>query len=168
MSLRSPRRSPVLGLGLVLAVVASAPDVPQPKLPGEAPPTRVLAEPIIPPLSFVFVPAPMTPELTALAEARYQAAQRQYEELWLFYREARTDTGPVYLWSRLMIDSRRDLCRTKAEWITVLEEHRDRMIRMQALVKRVNRTGFARKADVKGVDYYHAEADYWLARARSS
>ena len=162
MSGRRPRRSPALGLGLglILVLVASAPDAPVSTPPVEPLPTRLQAEPE------PFTPAPMTPALTAMAEARYQAAQRQFDEIWLYYRESRSESGPVYYWSRLLLDSRRDLCRTRADWVAALEEHRARMLTLEALVKRVNRLGMGRSADRKAVDYYRLEVDYWLARAR--
>ncbi|MGE3822449.1 MAG: hypothetical protein AB7I30_23790 [Isosphaeraceae bacterium] len=152
-----------LGSVIALATLALADDPPpaRPVPAQDALPVRVLPEP-----SPEFSPTAMTPALTTLSEARYEAAKRQFEELWLFYRERRTDTGGVYFWSRLMLESKHDLCPTNASWITALEEHLDRMTDLEALVRRVSRTGFTRKVDLKAVQYYHAEADYWLARAK--
>jgi hypothetical protein len=110
--------------------------------------------------------APAPPEeadrRSALAQARYKAALRQFEETWVYYKQSRTNTFPVYYWSRLVLDSQRELDRSPAGQRAALEAHRERMLRMEALVLRVRRLGFSFSTDVGATEYYRLEADYWL------
>jgi len=133
-------RRPALFLGLLLAGASVAPAA-----PGDPPP----------------------PELRAMAEARYRAALNQFEESWTYYRQARSDPFLVYAWSRLVLESQRELSDEKANHVAALEEHRERMERLENLVKKVRRLGFGRSIDVGAVNYYRLEAEYWMARAKS-
>ena len=133
-------RRPALVLGLLLAGASIAPAA-----PGDPPP----------------------PELRAMAEARYRAALNQFEESWTYYRQARSDPFLVYAWSRLVLESQRESSDEKANHVAALEAHRERMKRLENLVKKVRRLGFGRSIDVGAVNYYRLEAEYWLARAKS-
>lgn len=148
-----------LGLvGLWLATVSLAPAAPDPP-PDMAEPAPHLAE-----------PAPHLAEpprdLAPLAQARYAAALRQYDETWSYFQQARIDSYQVYVWSRLVLDSRRDIAVKPAEQITALEEHLDRMRKLESLIKKVRRLGFGRSYDVGASEYYRLEAELWLARAQ--
>ena len=61
--------------------------------------------------AFSVAPAPPdTPRKpSALAEARYKAAVKQFEEVWRYYRESRTDSFLTYYWSRIVLDSQQHL-----------------------------------------------------------
>jgi hypothetical protein len=118
-------------------------------------------------LSFAPAPPEKAPRRSALAEARYKAALKQFEEVWTYYRQARTDSFPVYLWSRLTLDSERDLSDKQADRIAALEAHLDRMQKLEALVKKVRRLGFGFSTDVGATEYYRLEAEHWLERTKS-
>jgi hypothetical protein len=122
-----------LALGLLLAILSIAP----------APPEE-----------------PRRP--SALAEARYKAAIKQFEETWVYYKQSRTSSFPVYYWSRLVLDSQRELDRSPAGLKSALEAHRQRMLTLEALVRRVRRLGFSFSTDIGATEYYRLEADYWL------
>src|SRR4051794_6625862 len=81
--------------------------------------------------TFTVAPAPpdSPPKPSALAEARYQAAVKQFEEVWVYYRQSRTDSFRTYYWSRLLLDAQQDLSDTKADRIAALEAHLQRMRR---------------------------------------
>jgi hypothetical protein len=127
-----------LVLGLSLAVVSVAPAPPQ---------------------------AP--PKPSTAAEARYKAALSQYERVWSYYRQSRTDSFMVYYWSRLVLDSQRDLSDAKADRIAALKAHDDRIRRLQDLITRVRKLGFAYSSDVGATTYYRLEADRWLEKAKA-
>ena len=133
-----PRRGTYQGLflGALLAVVSFAPAAPE-KAPVKSP----------------------------LAEARYKAALKQFDEIWTYYRQSRTDSFPVYLWSRLLLDAQRDLSDLPVERISALRQHLDRMRRLETLVKKVRRIGFGFSIDVGATEYYRLEAEHWLERA---
>jgi hypothetical protein len=103
----------------------------------------------------------------ALSEARQRAALRQYDLVWQYYQQNRVETFDVYLWSRLLLDSRQKIGRKPADRIAALEEHLDHMTRLEALVKKVRRLGFGRSNDVGASEYWRIEAECWLAEARA-
>jgi len=108
------------------------------------------------------------PDLAPLAQARYQAAVKQYDETWAYYQQARIDSYQVYVWSRLVLDSRRELASKPADHIIAFEEHLERMRKLESLVKKVRRLGFGRSYDVGASEYYRLEAELWLGRAKSA
>jgi hypothetical protein len=105
--------------------------------------------------------------LSALAEARVQAALRQYEETWVYYQQARIDSYQVYVWSKLILDCRREMTDKPAERITAVEDHLNRMKKLEALVTKVRRLGFGLSYDVGATEYYRLEAEVWLMREKS-
>lgn len=135
----SPRRRPLAFLTLLLAGLSVAPAAPP--APQEA------AKP------------------SPLAEARYRAAVKQFEVTWSYYQQARIDSFQVYVWSRLVLDARRELGETPADRIIALEDHLARMRKLEELVLKIRRLGFGRSSDVGATEYYRLEAELWLARA---
>ena len=133
----SPMRRPLL-LGLVLAAVAVAP------APADAPSK----------------PSP-------LAEARFKAAARQFEEVWAYYRQSRSDSYLTYYWSKLLLESQQDLSDARADRIAAVEGHMERMKRLEVLVLKVRKLGFGFSTDVGATAYYRLEAERWLEKARS-
>ena len=84
----------------------------------------------------------------SLAEARLQAAIKQYEETWAYYQQARIDSYQVYVWSRFVLDCRRDIAESQPS-DRRLEDHLGRMKKLEALIiKKVRRLGFGRSYDV--------------------
>jgi hypothetical protein len=118
--------------------------------------------------SVVRAPSAEPSKLSTLADDRYQAALKQFNETWLYYKQDRIDSYQVYVWSRLVLDCQRDLAQKPADQLAAIEEHLSRMIELEALVKKVRRLGFGRSYDVGAAAYYRLEAEYWLARAKSS
>jgi hypothetical protein len=137
--MRTQRSRPFVLLTLLLAGFAFAPSPPQ----GAAQPAQ---------------PSP-------LAEARYRAAVKQFEITWSYYQQARVDTFQVYVWSRLVLDARRDLGETPRDRIIALEDHLARLKKLEELVAKIRRLGFGRSSDVGATEYYRLEAELWLARA---
>ena len=121
--------------------------------------------------AFSVAPAPPdTPRKpSALAEARYKAAVKQFEEVWTYYRQSRTDSFLTYYWSKIVLESQQDLSDAKADRIAALETYLDRMKRLQAvLVLKVRKLGFGFSTDGVGATaYYHLEAELWLEEARA-
>jgi hypothetical protein len=140
-------RSPLRRLGLLLVVLSFAP----------AP-----ADPARPP-----IPPDQAAALTALLEARYRAAVKQFDETWVYYKQARTEAFPVYVWSHFVLQTRFDMTDKRDEQIAALQEHLDRMRRLEELVKKVRRLGFGQSIEVGASEYYRLEAEYWLAHARA-
>src|SRR4051794_12533272 len=113
------------------------------------------------------VPPDTPPKPPPLAEARSQAAVKQFEEVWTFYRQSRTDSFPTYYWSRLLLESQQDLNDSKADRLAALEAHLERMRRLGALVPKGRELGFGFSTDVGAAAYYRLEAERWLERARA-
>ena len=106
-------------------------------------------------------------KIESLAKARHEAAMKQYDETWAYYQQARIDSYQVYVWSRIVLDCRRDMAQKAADRITALEEHLDRMNKLEVLITRIRRLGFGRSYDVGSAAYYRIEAEFWLEVARS-
>jgi hypothetical protein len=118
-------------------------------------------------LSFAPAPQQAPPKPPPLAEARYRAALKQFEEVWTYYRQSRTDSFLTYYWSRLVLDSQQDLSNVKADRVAAFEAHLDRMRRLEALVVRVRKLGFGFSTDVGATAYYRLEAERWLEKAKA-
>jgi hypothetical protein len=144
MSRHVQRRGVFLGLGLALAALSTAP-APQEEQPAKE----------------------KKPPRSALAEARYKAAARQFQEVWTYYRQSRTDSFQTYYWSRLVLESERDLGEGKADRLAALEGHLARMRALEALVKKVRKLGFGFSTDVGATEYYRLEAERWLEKAKA-
>jgi hypothetical protein len=104
------------------------------------------------------------PTLSALADARYRAAIKTYDETWSYFQQARIDSYQVYVWSRIALDSRREIVAKKADRVRAFEEHLERMQKLETLIKKVRRIGFTRSYDAAAAAYYRLEAELWLAR----
>ncbi len=117
-------------------------------------------------ISFAPAATPDQPRLAALAEARLQAALKQYEETWTYYQQARIESYQVYVWSKLILDCRREMTDKPAERKAALDDHLSRMKKLEALIKKVRRLGFGRSYDVGASEYYRLEAEFWLTREK--
>ena len=102
-----------------------------------------------------------------LAEARYNAALKQFDLTWQYYQQSRVESFDVYAWSRLLLDAKRGVSGRQADQIAAYEEHLDRMKKLETLIKKVRRLGFGRSSDVGASEYFRIEAEYWLAEAKS-
>jgi len=102
-----------------------------------------------------------------LAEARYNAAVKQFDLIWSYYKQSRVESFDVYVWSRLLLDAKKGVSDRPDKQIAGFEEHLDRMKRLETLVKKVRRLGFGRSSDVGASEYYRIEAECWLAEAKS-
>jgi hypothetical protein len=119
-------------------------------------------------LSLAQGPPPAPTKLSSLADARYRAAVKQFDETWTYYQQARIDTYQVYVWSRLVMESRRDLTGKPSDRITAIEDHVARMKALESLVTKIRKIGFGRSYDVGASAYYRLEAEYWLAMEKSA
>jgi hypothetical protein len=137
--MRSQRRRPLAVLILLLSGLSIAPAAPEP--------TKEPAKP------------------TPLAQARLQAALDQYELIWSYFQQNRTDSFQVYYWSRLVLDARREMGEAPTDRIVALKNHLARMQKMEDLIKKIRRLGFGFSSDVGATRYYRLEAEHWLAQA---
>ena len=141
-------KSPAFLPGLFLTIVSFAPAPPEPP-----PPPALL-------------PADQVAALAGMLQARHRAAQKQFDETWVYYTQARTDAFPVYVWSHFVLQTQFDLSDKKPDQIAALQAHLDRMKKLEELLKKVRRLGFGQRIEVGAVEYYRIEAEYWLAHAR--
>jgi hypothetical protein len=102
-----------------------------------------------------------------LAEARYNAALKQFDLTWQYYQQSRVESFDVYAWSRLLLDAKRGVSVRQADQIAAFEEHLDRMKKLETLIKKVRRLGFGRSSDVGASEYFRIEAECWVAEAKS-
>ncbi len=121
--------------------------------------------------AFSIAPAPPDPgdpsDLKTLAEARYKASLKGFDEAWVYYRQARTNPYFVYAWSLMVVDARMDLSSDKADHIVAIEEHLERMRKLESIVNKVRQLGFERSIDIASSDYFVKDARYRLERAKA-
>src|SRR4051812_1830438 len=93
------RRSPALlsSLGLALVVLSLSTAPPEQPPPSPAP-----------------IPADQVATLTALLRARQQAAQKQFDQAWSYYKQARSGPFPVYIWSHSLLQAQMDMANDNA------------------------------------------------------
>lgn len=120
-------------------------------------------------------PAPMPPadppEVAELAKARLKAAQKAYRLMRRIppaeYWECR------YVWSKRILEAQRELARNTKEIIAAFQSHCDRMAedekegKRQAELRPRARWDDTEFALMAALEFYHAEAKIWLARAKA-
>ena len=126
----------------------------------------------LPPVFLVFglvlaaAPSAEPTKAESLGKARLEAAIKEYDETWAYYQQARIDSYQVYVWSRIILDSRREMSAKAADRLAAIEEHLARMKKLEALIVRVRGLGFGRSYDVGASQYYRLEAEHWLELER--
>jgi hypothetical protein len=103
---------------------------------------------------------------SSLAEARCNAALKQFDLIWQYYQQSRVGSFDVYVWSRLVFDAKKGISGRPADRIAAAEEHLDRMKKLEVLINKIRRLGFIRSSDVGASAYYRIEAECWLAEAK--
>jgi beta-lactamase regulating signal transducer with metallopeptidase domain len=105
----------------------------------------------------------------ALLERLARDAAKTYEATTASYDVGTSIMADVYVWSRRWLDAERNLARTDAEEIVAMRAHRHRMknlfLKVNALYTTGSKGGELEK--FHATKYYLAEADVWLAEARS-
>jgi hypothetical protein len=114
------------------------------------------------------LPADQVATLTALLRARHQAAQKQFDEAWSYYKQERSSAFFVYVWSNHLLQVELDQTNDRAERLAALEAHHRRVQDLEALVDKVRRLGIKRPLEAGEIQYFRLEAEYWLARARAT
>jgi hypothetical protein len=113
-------------------------------------------------------PAPPTPQPpSALARAKLDAARQTYQAVMRDLPAARADAEKVYLWSRRVLEAQRDLSDKKAERIAALEDHLARMKELRKVALARYRAGHATHTEALAGEFYVAEAELWLAQAKT-
>ena len=64
-------------------------------------------------LLFAAPPSAEPSKIESLAKARHESAVKQYNETWAYYQQARIDSYQVYVWSRIVLDCRRDMAKNQ-------------------------------------------------------
>jgi len=108
------------------------------------------------------------PSLADLAQARFDAANKLFDTAWSYYRQKAVDTNFVCSTSVRLLRAELDLSDKRDNRIAAYEHHLDRVKKVQALVEKVQALGRVNTLEASQVSYYRAEAEYWLAKARSS
>jgi hypothetical protein len=104
---------------------------------------------------------------STLAEARYNAARKQFDLIWQYYQQSRVESDEVYFWSRLLLEASKGVASKPDQLNAAFEQHLDRMKKLEALIKKIRRLGFGRSSDVGASEYYRIEAESWLAEPNS-
>jgi hypothetical protein len=108
-------------------------------------------------------------ELAELGKARIEAAQKTFDLLFKAYRigiGSRPEAERVYHWSRRWLEAELEACCEKPDKLAAYEKHLSRMKELQEDIKAAQSVGRALPAQSAAVDYYRAEAGFWLTRAK--
>ena len=108
--------------------------------------------------------AKVSPELL---RARLDAAQEAYELAEALYRQGNGEPEAVYRWSHRWLAAQQALTGTKAERAAATEAHLTRMKRLEEVAKAGVRVGTRSPLDQSAAKFYVAEAEVWLAQAKS-
>ena len=119
---------------------------------------------VLPCLSFAPAATDDQTDLKALAQVRYQAARELFDEVLADVQCKLQPEGVVYMFSHRLLLSQLDCAETIAERTASYQGHLDRMKKMQSMVIKLRDLGFAKKFELKEVDYFVHEARYWHAR----
>jgi hypothetical protein len=108
-------------------------------------------------------------EMAELGKARIEAAQKTFDLLFKAYRTgigSRPEAERVYHWSRRWLEAELEACCEKPDKLAAYEKHLARMKELQEDIKAAQSVGRALPAQSAAVDYYRAEAGFWLTRAK--
>jgi len=118
--------------------------------------------------AFVRADPASQPSVADLAQARYAAANKLFDTAWSYYRQKGTGTGFVFFASVRLLRAELDLSDKRDNHIAAYEHHLCRVKKLQALVAKVQALGRVNTLEATEVNYYRAEAEFWLAQARSA
>jgi hypothetical protein len=99
-----------------------------------------------------------------LAEERLNAAQNAYDAVWAKFKPfdlAKGDGEDVYRWSRRWMEAEREMAKSKAERLTALQGHFERMKKLEQEVQMYAR-GTIPFQQLAATQFYRAEAALWL------
>jgi hypothetical protein len=119
---------------------------------------------VVPCLSMAPAATDERPDLKALALVRVQSARELYDEAWIMYKRKIQAEGAVYMFSHRLMLSELDCAETISARVAACKGHLDRMKKMEGMVIKLRDLGFAKKFELKEVDYFVKEATYWQAR----
>jgi hypothetical protein len=96
-----------------------------------------------------------------------KSAQRLFDRAWAYYKKAKSDVVPVYVWSHILLEVKLDMTTDQAGQIAALEAHHQHMIDLETLVIKVRRLGYGLQIGVGQTDYFRIDAECLLAQART-
>jgi hypothetical protein len=110
-------------------------------------------------------PAPPGGVPAKFARAKLEAARRTFEQLWKD-REWRQVETP-YLWSRRWLEAQCQVSDQPRDRVAACQRHLDRMRDLAEMSRALFKERLVRVAEVHATEYYIAEAEEWLARAKA-
>jgi hypothetical protein len=114
------------------------------------------------------VAAPPDPKVSSeLFQARVDAAKEAYLLAEALYRQGMGEPETIYRWSHRWLTAQQTLAGTKAERTAAAEAHLARMKKLEEVAKATVRVGTACPLDGRAAKFYVAEAEVWLAQAKS-
>jgi hypothetical protein len=102
-----------------------------------------------------------------LAQTKLATARKVFEATVRAFQTGQSDAEKVYLWSRRWLEAQRDLSDKKAAEVAALEAHRGRMKDLRKMAEQRYRAGKVPDAEALGAEFYVAEVELWLARAKA-
>jgi hypothetical protein len=121
-------------------------------------------------------PVPPPSELSKLEQARLKAARKAWEALTLERKRMPADWARPYILSKRLLKAERAVARGKEERVAAFQHHLDRMTAIKKEAESIFRPYDPDRGAPSGISYidlaemefYCAEAELWLARAKKS
>jgi hypothetical protein len=104
---------------------------------------------------------------SALLKARLDAARKTYEWLAKNYIESRPPIGELlYRWSCRWLDAEREMSDKQEDRVAAYKAHLRRMRELESVARDRFRNHFVPVEEDTAAQFYRAEAEVWLERAR--
>ncbi|MBY0522304.1 MAG: hypothetical protein K2R98_02850 [Gemmataceae bacterium] len=100
------------------------------------------------------------------SKAQMEAARKTFVLVWKNYQEGRSNGESVYWWSRRWMESERQLSDKKADQIAAIQAHRERMRKLEQIVRDLQRGNNAAVNELTAAEFYRLEAETWLKQVQ--
>jgi hypothetical protein len=103
-----------------------------------------------------------------LAKARVDAARRTYEIIWRNNKEGLVPFAELaYRWSRRWLEAEVEQDENKTSQLAAYTAHRNRMRELARITRERYRNRVNTIDETSATDFYLAEAEVWIAQAKS-
>ena len=147
----------ILSVGLALAIVVLGP-VRELRLTAQQPLVAAAAQQVT------------TADIKKLAQAQHAAARKAYNIATYSLKKGAPGAKPedVHTWSVRRLEAQRELSSKPADHVAALSDHLKRMQDLAKIVDQLAHGGVLALPGGSATDFYVAEAELWLAKAKVS
>ena len=108
-------------------------------------------------------PSPAAPKVAKLMRNKLEAARTAFQKVW---PDGWRDVEVPYRWSLRWLEAERELANKAEDGIAAFQAHLERMRDMERVTKRLLQQRQIPIDQASAAEFYVAEAEVWLARAK--